>query len=181
MIEKFGLREGINEVIGITTGEWINTAPLGIIVDDKIKVKLYSNHTRQFIEKNRELYVNIIHDPIVFVVSAFEDLDESWFETLNPPVIKNACSWVKFKAEIKNRFAFLEFVEGEVIRNEIRAVNRGFNALIEATVHGTRYVLNKNPEMREKIIYYGRIIQRCGGKREKEAYRLLLDYTGIKI
>ncbi len=181
MIEKFGLRDGINEVIGITIGDWVNTAPLGIIVDDGIKVRLYSNHTRDLLEKSGELFVNVIHDPVVFVISAFEDLDEMWFESLDPPVIRNAMCWVRFEARIEGSFAHLKFIQGEVLRNDIRAVNRGFNAVIEAAVHGTRYVMSRNPELRKRILYYGRIVERCGGKRERGAFDLLLSYTGIQI
>ncbi len=181
MIEKFGLREGINEVIGITIGEWINTAPLGIIVDDEVKVRLYSNHTRELLEKTGELYVNIIHDPVVFVVSAFEDLDESWFESLDPPVLRNAMSWIKFEADVRDNFTHLRFVEGKITGKDVISVNRGFNAVIEAAVHGTRYAAGKNPDLRDKILYYGRIVQRCGGRREKEAFGLLLKYTGIQL
>jgi len=180
-MERFGLFEGINEVIGITKGEWINTAPLGIIVKDRVFVRLYENHTREIIKRTGVLHVNVVHDPVVFVISAFEDLDESWFESLDPPVIRNSESWVKFKAEIMDGYATLQFVEGKVIRRNVRAINRGFNALIEALVHGTRYVLSRNPELRERILYYGRIVQRCGGKREKEAFGLLLSYVGIQI
>ena len=181
VMEKYGLFEGINEVIGITAGDWLNTAPLGIIVGDDIKVRLYSNHTKSFLERSGELFVNVIHDPVVFVISAFEDLDEGWFESLDPPVIRNAMSWIRFEAEIEGNFAHLKFIEGGVIRKGVRAVNRGFNAVIEAAVHGTRYVFSRNPELRERILYYGRIVERCGGKRERKAFDLLLSYTGIQI
>ncbi len=180
-MERFGLFEGINEVIGITKGEWINTAPLGIIVGERIFVRLYENHTREIIERTGILHVNVLHDPVVFVISAFQDLDESWFESIEPPVIRNSESWVKFKARMADGYATLEFVDGEVIRRNVRAINRGFNALIEALIHGTRYVMSKNPELKERILYYGRIVERCGGKREKEAFDLLLGYTGIRV
>lgn len=180
MIERFGLREGINEVIGVTIGEWVNTAPLGVIVADDVRVRLYSNHTKRFVEKTGVLYVNVIHDPVVFVVSAFEDLDEGWFDSLSPPVIRGALAWIKFDATLQGNYALLSFSDGEVLRREVRAVNRGFSAVIEATVHGTRYVFSGSENLAERIRYYGRIVERCGGKREKEAYRLLLEYTGIK-
>ncbi|AIY89130.1 DUF447 family protein [Geoglobus acetivorans] len=179
MIEKFGLYEGINEVIGITFGEWINTAPVGLIVGDDVRVRLYSNHTREFVDKSGTLYVNVIYDPLVFVISAFEDLGKEWFESLDPPVIKGSLSWVKFRAMLDGNFAVLEFLEGDVLRKEVRAVNRGFNALIEATVHATRYVLTGSKTLADKIRYYGRIVERCGGSREKEAYRLLVKYAGL--
>jgi len=179
MVREFGLQEGINEVIGITIADWVNTAPLGVIIDDGIKVRLFENHTREFVKKTGILYVNVIHDPVVFVIAAFEDLTEDFFESLDPPVIKSALSWVKFKADLKGNYAHLNFIEGEVLRRDCRAVNRGFNAVIEATVHATRYVLNKRDDLLNKIRYYGGIVDRCGGKREREAYKLLMEYIEL--
>lgn len=177
MIEEFGIREGINEVIGITKGDWINTAPLGLNYrNGETFIRLYSNHTRKFLEKTGVLYVNVIHDPLVFVISAFEDLGYDWFERIDPPVIKGALSLIEFEAEIVGNTAKLAFKNGELIEREVIAVNRGFNAVIEATVHATRYVISKNEELLRKIEYYGRIVDRCGGKREKEAYRKLMEY-----
>ncbi len=176
MLRNFGLYEGINEVIGITVADWINTAPLGIIVRDDVRVRLFDNHTRRFVKKTGVLYVNVISDPIIFVISAFEDLSEDFFESLEPPIIRDALSWIKFKARLDRNFAYLSFVDGEVLRKDVRAVNRGFNAVIEATIHGTRYIISGSKELRDKIEYYGRIVERCGGKREKEAYKLLLNY-----
>lgn len=180
MIEKFGLREGVNEVIGITLGDWINTAPLGVIVGSDVRVRLYSNHTRKFLERSGVLYVNVIHDPVVFVISAFEDLGEDWFESLIPPVIRGSESWLKFNARLEGNYAILDLVDGEVLKKEVKAINRGFNMLIEATVHATRYVLSGSETLAEKIRYCGRIIDRCGSRREKEAYELLLRYANLK-
>lgn len=176
MVREFGLQEGINEVIGITIADWVNTAPLGVIVNDGIKVRLFENHTREFVKKTGMLYVNVIYDPVVFVIAAFEDLSKDFFESLDPPIIKNALSWIKFKADLKGNYAHLSFIDGGVLRRDCRAVNRGFNAVIEATVHATRYVLNRREDLLDKIKYYGGIIDRCGGKREREAYKLLMDY-----
>ena len=181
MVSEFGLQEGINEVIGITIADWVNTAPLGIIVDDDVRVRLFENHTREFVRKTGILYINVIHDPVVFVIAAFEDLPENFFESLNPPIIKNALSWIKFKADLKGSHAYLEPVDGGVLRRECRAVNRGFNAVIEATVHATRYVISGSEDLRKRIEYYGRIVGRCGGKREKEAYRILMRYLNQKF
>ncbi len=176
MLRDFGLREGINEVIGITIADWINTAPLGVIVGDNIKVRLFKNHTREFIKKTGFLYVNVIFDPVVFVISAFEDLSEDFFESFDPPIIRNALSWIKFKADLRGNYAYLSFINGEVLRRDFRAVNRGFNAVIEATIHATRFIIKKSRELRDRIDYYGKIVERCGGKREKEAYKILLEY-----
>ncbi len=179
-IKKFGLQEGINEVIGIVTESWVNTAPLGIIVEsDGVRVKLYNNHTRELVRRSGELYINVIIDPIVFVVSAFEDLSEDYFESLSPPIIKGAMSWIKFKADLKGIFAHLEFIEGEILRKSVIAINRGFNALIEALIHGTRYVIKRDEKLKEMILYYGNIINKCGWSDVKKAYELMLEYLEI--
>ncbi|ADB57437.1 DUF447 domain-containing protein [Archaeoglobus profundus] len=176
-LSDFGFTDGINEVIGITIGEWINTAPLGIIVENPestfAKLRIYPSHTRENLKKGT-LYVNIVHDPLVFTISAFDDLSEDWFESSDPPIINGALAWCQFKANLKNCWVDLELSRGEVLRKGLRAVNRGFNALIEALVHATR--LKQNPKLIEKVRYYAEIVEKCGGRREKEALEVMWSY-----
>ncbi len=177
MLEEFGLRDGINEVIGITFGEWINTAPLGIVVEeDEIFVRLYENHTRSFVERSGRLFANVIHDPLIFVKASFEDLGEEYFESLDPPIIKGALSWMEFEAKLEGNIARLTFLRGGVVRREIRAVNRGFNAVIEALVYATRYTSLKREEFKKKALEYKGIVEKCGSEREKEAFKLMERY-----
>jgi len=177
-LSDFGFTEGINEVIGITFGDWINTAPLGIIVDDArskfAKLRIYPSHTKENLKKNGILYINVIRDAVIFAISAFDDLDESWFESLSPPLIRGALAWCKFKAKLRDGWVDLELLEGQVVKREVRAVNRGFNAIIEALVHATR--LKQNPKLIEKVKYYTEIVEKCGGKLEKEALRIMWKY-----
>ena len=55
----------------------------------------------------------------------------------------------------------------------VHPVNRGFSSVIEATVHATRYVMGRDPALRELIRHHASIIRRCGGRREMEALALL--------
>ncbi|MBO8181218.1 MAG: DUF447 family protein [Archaeoglobus sp.] len=184
-LADFGFQNGINEVIGITQGEWINTAPLGLIVEDaeadKAKIRLYSNHTRKNLEREGVLWVNIVHDPIVFALASFEDLDAEWFSSLKPPILKNSLAWCRMEGEVKGAFALLQLKDGEVLQREVKAVNRGFNAVIEALVHATRYVSLKKPEMLEKVEYYIGIAEKCGGEREREAIEIIKKNVGLEI
>ncbi|WP_457549857.1 DUF447 domain-containing protein [Archaeoglobus sp.] len=176
-LSDFGFTDGINEVIGITVGKWINTAPLGIIVENPesrfAKLRIYPSHTKENLKKGI-LHVNIINNPIVFAISAFDDLSEGWFESVDPPIIRGALSWCKFKADLRNGWVDLELLEGKVLRKELRTVNRGFNALVEALVHATR--LKQNPKLIEKVKYYAEIVEKCGGRREKEALEVMWNY-----
>ncbi len=179
----FGLRNGINEIIAVTEGEWLNTAPIGIIVEDEnsvfAKARLYPSHTRKNVESGSRIWANVIFDPVIFVISAFEDLSEEYFSSLNPPILKNAAAWCEFEASLEGSIANLRLIDGGVLNVPLRAVNRGFNALIEALVHATRYVISCSEELREKILYYRTIVEKCGGIEEQRAFELLLKYAGI--
>ncbi|MFP3908787.1 MAG: DUF447 domain-containing protein [Halobacteriota archaeon] len=176
---------GINEVIGITQGEWLNTAPLGVIVEDEnstsARIKLYRSHTRDNIERGANLWVNVVYDPFVFVISSFEDLQKNYFESMDPPLIRNSLAWAKMETSVEGSFVHLHLVDGEVMERNfrIRAVNRGFNSLIEALVHATRYAKSQDEGLKNRILYYGKIIEKCGRREEKEAFKLLLDYVGL--
>ena len=191
-LSDFGLKQGINEVIGITYGvssreHNLNAAPLGLIVRDdsgiEAEIRLYpgdTDHTRRNLERSGKLWVNVVSDPVLFVISAFDDPGKEWYESLKPPVLKGALAACRFSGRLeKNSFARLRLEEGMVIRNEIRAVNRGFNQLIEALICATR--LHINPGYASRILELEKVIQKCGGKREKEALLLLKEYIGDRL
>lgn len=184
-LRDFGFTEGINEIIAITQnkdGSW-NTAPIGIIVESSdtttARAKLYRNRTRVNLERNGILFANIIDDPIVFAISSFGNLTEGFFTSLNPPIIKGSMAWCRFRAEMKGGNAILELTDGRIIEGRVRSVNRGFNAVIEALVHATRYLAIKDAEKRkellEKIHYYKEIAEKCGSEREKKAFEIIME------
>ncbi len=185
-LSDFGFTEGINEIIAVTFSRdgKINTAPIGIIVEDAnsefAKVRLFYSHTRENVVATRKLWANLTYDPIVWVISTFEDLGEEWFESLNPPVIMNSLAWCEFECEKVRDGNPAEFKltlkDGAILRKWLRAVNRGFNALIEALVHATRYRINRNPSLLKKIEECRIIVEKCGSRREKEAFKILLNH-----
>lgn len=183
-LRDFGLWNGINEVIVVTKGEKLNTAPVGIIVNDEngleARAKLYPSHTRENVEKGSFFVANIVIDPLIFAISAFDDLGEEFFETLNPPVIKDALAYCEFEVRLNGLFAYLRLLKGNTIRKEVRAINRGFNAVIEALVHATRVVKNHSLELERKIRYCYEIIEKCGGEREKQAMEIIKEKTRIR-
>ncbi len=189
-LSDFGLRNGINEVIGVTygvcdSGNGWNTAPLGIIVEDELgdaaKVRLFRSHTRENVERSGKIYINVVKDPLLFAISAFEDLSMDHFS--NPPVLRKAVAFCEFDAEIEGSFAKLTLKSGRVFDEEIRkaglsAVNRGFHAVIEGLVYATRLANAKGrakEEIESFVYHYWHIVQRCGGEREKKAYEFLMD------
>ncbi|MEM3505356.1 MAG: DUF447 family protein [Archaeoglobaceae archaeon] len=180
-LRDFGLRNGINEVIVITKGEKLNTAPIGIIVENEdsifAKAKLFPSHTRSNVEKGSFFVANVVNDAVLFALATFEDLNEDYFESLDPPILRNSLAFCEFEAKIKGSIVHLRLLKGKVLRSEIRAVNRGFNAVIEALIFATR--LKLNPKFAEKIRDCYEIIEKCGGEKEKKAMEIIKKKTGI--
>jgi hypothetical protein len=179
--------EGINEVIVTTksTDDRPNAAPIGLIRrNGRLTVRVYSgSHTCTNIKDTGLLAVNIVDDPVVFVQSALEDLDKEKFEFIetgtgiNFPVLASSNGWAIFKAGITEgniaTTAELQFITGNVKSIGIRPINRGFNAVIEAAIYATRYKVFNDETFLSKIKSYKDIINKCGGRSEKEAYRLI--------
>ena len=179
----FGILNGISEVIATTRSESgvPNAAPIGIIRNnrshsggDRICARLFSgSHTRQNVIETGEIVANTIHDPVIYVESTFGDLDPDMFEYPDNggcPALKHADAWLLFECRQSNGNLFeLTPVKGVVCNKPITSVNRGFSAVIESLVHATRYQLKRDPKYFDLIGHYDRIVQICGGTREKEA------------
>ncbi len=179
------LGEGINEIIATTDK---NAAPIGIIVkgDNARMVLFHGTHTLENIRKSGWVVANIIHDPVIYVKTAFDDLPEDCFcsETAGDMEVwrlRDASAWIAFKAEIERdsgeaAVVKLTEVATGIPEERLYPVNRGFNSIIEAAVHGTRYIMNRDPRLGELIDHHASLVRRCGGPREREALDLLLDY-----
>ena len=176
-IEALGIFDGINEIIATTRSEAgaPNAAPLGLIKNgETLSVRLFAgSHTRDNIMAGHEFVANVSHDPMLFVETALSDIPEDRFvERDGELTLEDAEAWALFRCEPKNLDIALpevEFVKGEVIRKEFRAVNRGINLVVEAAVAATRYVALKSDLYLEEIFKIRRIVGRCGGPREIEA------------
>ncbi|MEI7856997.1 MAG: DUF447 domain-containing protein [Methanomicrobiales archaeon] len=179
------LKTGINEVIATTE---FNAAPMGIIVRDGVaRMVLFSgSHTAANVEKNGWLVANFVYDPILYVKTAFEDIAQDKFaeETINGKKmhrLRDADAWAAFTVTIDKKTSEALMVtltlQKEIIeRVSVHPVNRGFNSIIDITVHATRYRLNRDPELKKQIGYHASIVRKCGGTRELAALDLLMQY-----
>lgn len=189
-----GIREGISETIVSTGLEFPNAAPIGIIVKGgRPFVRLFKGtHTWANVLNERFLAANIVYNPLLFVRSTFFDLEPSEFDYvsvrgLNFPILKEAVAWVVFECiNIKTTdqalvadLTPLEAGFNEVNRKDLPVPNRGFNAVIEATVHATRYQLSGNEKYLELIRHYETLASKCGGENEKKAMKLLYEVLGL--
>jgi len=179
------LKPGINEVIA-TTG--FNAAPMGIIFrEGVVRMVLFSgSHTADNIEKNGWVVANFVYDPVLYVTTAFGDIPQDAFseEMINGRKmhrLKGADAWAAFTATVDKKTSGALMVtltlQKEIIEEvSVHPVNRGFNSIIDMTVHATRYKLNRDPELKKQMDYHAGIIRKCGGKKEHAALELLLNY-----
>lgn len=181
-LDWLGILDGINEVIATTEKDGrINAAPIGIIRDgEKIYIRLFGgSHTYDNILKNGWFVANITHDVWLIAETAIEDLTQSHFVRREGlPILKDAEAWALFKCEAFQMdiiIAKVEFVKGEVLRRDFRAFNRGANLVVEAAVAATRYLALRTDSYYEEILKLKRIVDRCGGPREREAMERLMD------
>jgi hypothetical protein len=179
------LKEGINEIIATTKG---NAAPIGIIVrNEKPGMVLFGDsHTAENVETGGWVVANFIFDPVLYVVTAFDDLPPGSFieEKAGGYTVDRLASceaWAAFSATIEKKTRDVLVVSLTLLREAstgivLHPVNRGFNSIIEATVHGTRYKRSRSPELLSLIEHHAGIVGKCGGPKEKEALDLLFDY-----
>ena len=95
--------------------------------------------------------------------------------------LKYTDAWAAFTVTIDKRTTEALMItltlEKEIIEEvSLHPVNRGFNSIIDTTVHATRYKVNRDPELKKQIDYHAGIVRKCGGKRELEALELLMRY-----
>jgi len=178
--------EGISEVIATTRNGQPNAAPMGVINRGSLYIVVYKDsHTFLNVKKNRQLVANFVADPLLYVKTAFEDLDLDFFSPdEKAPVLKAAYAWVEFACSIlekptqKSAIVELKPVRSVVLQRPIIPVNRAFCAVLEATIHATRYQALEDPAYLERMTHCEGIVRKCGGRRELEAFELLKKYLG---
>ncbi|HNX09071.1 MAG TPA: DUF447 family protein [Methanothrix sp.] len=181
-LDDLGILDGINEVIATTEVKGrINAAPLGIIRDgDSLYVRLFlGTHTYENVLTRGWFVANITHDAWVFAETALEDLPAEYFDRKEElPILKDAEAWGLFKCEAFATdiiIAKVELIKGEVLRKDFRACNRGANLVIEAAVAATRYLALRADSYFDELMKMQRIINRCGGPRERDAMDRLME------
>lgn len=186
-IEDFGIREGISEVIFTTLSpDGIpNAAPMGLHrKGNRLFARIYNSKTLDNIISKPIAAANIVDDPVLFVKSALSDVEPERFECVDGfPVLKDATGWILFDCKCKKGKGIsvveLSPVKGKINQIKLQPINRGFNAVIEASIHATRYVILKEQKHLKCIKYYSTIVNKCGGAREKAAMRLLYEAIGL--
>jgi uncharacterized protein len=179
------LREGINEVIATTRG---NAAPMGVILrEGKITMVVFrESHTAARISSDGWVAANFLFDPVMYVKCAFADLPASAVISENAGGIPferltAAEAWAGFRADVDRTTSEALMVRlfpvcECIIKPVVHPVNRGFNSIIEATVHATRWTRTRDPALAGLIRHHAGIVRKCGGTDDMKALSLLYAY-----
>ena len=180
------LREGINEVIATTRN---NAAPIGVIRrGNNLHMAVYlESHTAKNLQTEPWTVLHITDNPIWFVKTAFSDpdLDEYVSETMENGMtiqrLANFPSWIGCTHTIEKItthqiLVSLTPVQVTQTTQTLYPVNRGYNSIIEATVHATRYIGTKDPWLHDLISFHLYVAKKCGDDVVKEAAILLSSY-----
>lgn len=185
-MKEFGIEDGIYEVI-VTTKDLFNeynAAPMGLISKGSELFFMVYTDTKTFtnIYETEELCVNFVYDPLIYVHSAFFSLPREMFVEEDGAVfLKDAEVWIWGKAKISEEEGEPKRVDffpqkSKILKRQLRPINRGFNSVIEATIHATRFILTGEEKYAEWIRHHFGIIEKCGSSRDREAMEELKKY-----
>lgn len=178
---------GVTETVVTTLGpndRW-NVAALGVFEGDPTTARTWGRtRTRRNFEERGGGYIQFVSDPVDFVDAACSIREEP------EPILPRADAWAEIEVEATDRGTegeteWVEWalvpVESEIVRETVPTTNRGYNAVIEATVAASRLGVAgyDSTVLRERIEYFERVVERCGGPRETEAFDRLIEYADV--
>ena len=125
-------------------------------------------------------YVQFVEDPLVFVDGALGIREQEH------PVLDDAYAWVEVSVERRDSGTDggTDWVEWKlvphdsgIIRTVVPTFNRGYAAVVEATVAASRLDVDAydSDVLWDRIEYFELVTHRCGGPREREAFDRLRE------
>lgn len=178
---------GVTESVVTTLGpndRW-NVAALGLHREDeeastggtvpRVTARTWGRtRTRRNFERHGEGYVQFVDDPVDFVEAAL-DVREA-----DEPVLESAAAWARVTVERVDAGTsegtewvtwWLRPVESVRRRETVPTINRGFNALVEATVVASRLDVDayETERLRRRLDALTDVVERCGGRDEQVA------------
>ncbi|WP_255169958.1 DUF447 domain-containing protein [Natrononativus amylolyticus] len=163
-------------------GLW-NAAALGLFPGEPVTARTWGNtRTRRNFRRRGEGYVQFSSDPVDFVDAA---LSVTEFEE---PVLDSADGWARVRATridsgtdggTRWEAWTVEPLEASVERETVPTINRGFGAVIEATVAASRLGVTgyDRDVLRGRLGHCASVVDRTGGPREREALSRVRRYS----
>ena len=173
--------DGLTEAVVTTPAPdsgW-HLAALGLRPGEPVTARTWGRtRTRANFERVGEGVVQFVSDPVVFVEAALAA------PTVEEPVVEAADAWVEVTVDRLDAGveAGTEWVDwglepgsSGVEREAVPTIERGFNAVVEATVCASRLGVPgyDRAELTDRLARHRAVIRRCGGPRDREAMERL--------
>jgi uncharacterized protein len=176
-----GVTESVVTTLG-PNGRW-NAAALGLFAGAPVTATTWGNtRTRRNFHRQGEGYVQFTVDPIDFVDAAcsITEFDE--------PVLESANAWVRVRAEpidsgVEDGTEWerweLHPIKAETVSAVVPTIDRGFGAVIDATVAASRLGVEGYDEddLRNRLEYAASAVERAGSPRERAALERVREYS----
>ncbi|SIR10556.1 hypothetical protein SAMN05421858_1440 [Haladaptatus litoreus] len=176
---------GVTESIVTTLGpnELWNVAALGLHTGNPVTAKTWGNtRTRRNFHRQGGGVVQFTHDPVDFVDATLSIREEEG------AILDSADAWIEVEAERVDSGESggtnweqweLTPVESEIRTEHVPTVNRGFSAIVEATVAVSRLDVDAydTAELRARLDYFEEVARKCGGERERQAFDRIRELT----
>ena len=186
---------GVTESVVTTLGPndlW-NVAALGLhppegggdsATPDAVTARTWGNtRTRRNFHRQGGGYVQFTRDPLLFVDAALS------IREAESPVLDAADAWVEVAVEQVDagesgdtRWEEWELRprDAGVERETVPTINRGFNAVVEATVAASRLDVDGYDEakLRDRLAHFEEVGRKCGDDRVRRAFDRLDDHLG---
>ncbi|WP_121744746.1 DUF447 domain-containing protein [Natronorubrum halophilum] len=179
---------GVTESVVATLGpndRW-NVAALGLFAGDAdtpVTARTWGNtRTRRNFHRRGEGYVQFVDDPVVFADAALSIVERE------EPILESANAWARVAVERIGsgtderteweRWA-LRPIDADVETETVPTIDRGFGAVVEATVAASRLEVSGYDEtrLRERLEHYASVVDRAGGPREREALERVREHS----
>jgi hypothetical protein len=177
-VELSGVTESVVTTRG-PNGRW-NVAALGLHAPDDpgepITARTWGRtRTRRNFRERGGGYVQFTRDPVDFVEAACSVREEA------DPVLASADAWVRVAVERveageEGDTGWAEWAlrpaESAVERRVVPTTNRGYYAVVEATVAASRLGVPAYDDaaLRERVAYFETVVESCAGVRERAAW-----------
>ncbi|MDF9747135.1 DUF447 domain-containing protein [Natrinema salsiterrestre] len=176
-----GVTESVVTTLG-PNGLW-NAAALGLRAGDRVTARTWGNtRTRRNFHRRGEGYVQFVDDPVAFADAALSIVERE------EPILESATAWARVTVEPVDTGTdgetdweewTLQPVEAAIERETVPTIDRGFGAVVEATVAASRLEVDEydERELRDRLAYCASVVDRAGGPREREALERVREHS----
>jgi hypothetical protein len=176
-----GVTESVVTTLG-PNGLW-NAAALGLRAGDPVTARTWGNtRTRRNFHRRGEAYVQFVDDPVDFADTALSIVERE------EPILESASAWSRVSVERVESGTdggtdwetwTLTPLESKTVSQRVPTIDRGFGAVIEATVAASRLSVADfdETELRDQLAYCASVVDRAGGPREREALERVREHS----